>query len=60
MKALHEEGGICLGFGGRGARIDVDEGSKPVAAGVNRALRFCVIESSIEALDMRRKSAAAG
>jgi hypothetical protein len=40
-------------------RKDVEEGSKAVAAGVNRALRFCVIESSIEALDMRRKSARA-
>lgn len=57
MKARHEEEGICLGFEGRGARTDVEEGSKPAVAGVRRALRFCVIESSIEALDIRRKSA---
>jgi hypothetical protein len=58
LKAWHEDGGICLGFGGRGARTEVDEGSKPAAAGVNSAFRFWVMESSIEALDMRRKSAA--
>lgn len=39
-------------------RTDVEEGSKPAAAGVCSALRFCVMESSIDALDMRRKSAA--
>lgn len=43
-------------FDGRGVRIEVEEGSKPVDAGVRRALRFCVMLSSIEERDIRRKS----
>lgn len=38
-------------------RFDVEEGSKPAREGVMRALRFCVIESSMEDRDIRRKSA---
>jgi len=41
---------------GLGVRIEVEEGSKPVDAGVRRALRFCVMLSSIEERDIRRKS----
>lgn len=37
-------------------RDDVEEGSKPRCAGVRRAFRFCVMESSIVLRDMRRKS----
>lgn len=40
----------------RGVRLDVELGSKPVRAGVTRALRFWVMESSIEARDSRKKS----
>jgi hypothetical protein len=36
--------------------VDVEDGSKPVTAGVMSALRFCVILSSMDARDMRRKS----
>lgn len=32
-------------------------GSKPLEAGVIRALRFCVIESSIALREVRKKSA---
>lgn len=42
---------------GREERCDVDVGSKPAAAGVIRALRFWLIESSTVALDILRKSA---
>lgn len=42
---------------GRGVRIEVEEGSNAVDEGVSSALRFCVMLSSIEARDMRRKSA---
>lgn len=42
---------------GRGVRIEVEDGSKPAVEGVIRALRFWVMLSSIDALDMRRKSA---
>ncbi len=37
-------------------RVDVELGSKPVEAGVRSALRFCVMLSSIEERDIRRKS----
>lgn len=37
-------------------RWAVDVGSKPEEAGVRRALRFWVMESSIEARERRRKS----
>lgn len=36
--------------------MDVDEGSKPRWAGVSRAFRFCVIESSMVDREMRKKS----
>ena len=36
--------------------MDVDDGSKPATAGVMSALRFCVILSSMDERDMRRKS----
>lgn len=42
----------------RGERVEVENGSKPVSAGVSRALRFGVMLSSMEARDMRRKSEA--
>lgn len=44
------------GCAGLGARLEVEDGSKPVEAGVWSALRFCVMLSSMEALDSRRKS----
>ena len=37
-------------------RVAVEEGSKPRREGVSRALRFCVIESSVVARERRRKS----
>jgi len=37
-------------------RSAVDDASKPAVDGVMRALRFCVIESSMLLLDIRRKS----
>lgn len=37
-------------------RCDVDEGSNADRDGVTSALRFCVIESSMEDLESRRKS----
>lgn len=37
-------------------RTDVDDGSNPAWAGVIKAFRFCVIESSIVDLERRRKS----
>lgn len=40
-------------------RVEVDEGSKPSVEGVTSALRFCVIISSTEARDIRRKSLSA-
>lgn len=40
--------------------MEVEEGSKPAVEGVMSAFRFCVIESSIAALDIRRKSACHG
>jgi hypothetical protein len=36
--------------------VEVEEGSKPAEAGVKSAFRFWVMESSIEDLEMRRKS----
>jgi hypothetical protein len=45
-------------FDVRGDRVEVDDGSKPAAAGVSRALRLGVMLSSMEARDMRRKSRA--
>ena len=43
---------------GRVPREAVEEGSKPAEAGLFNALRFWVIESSIELLDNLRKSRA--
>lgn len=43
----------------RGMRDAVEVASKPLAAGVMSALRFCAMESSMEAREVRRKSAAA-
>lgn len=42
--------------GRRGVRWEVECGSKPAEAGVRRALRFCVMESSIVPRERRRKS----
>lgn len=36
--------------------MDVDPGSKPARDGVTRAFRFCVMESSIDDRDRRKKS----
>lgn len=55
MNESHDSPGIDR-FGGDKFRDDVDEGLNGVAPGINRALRFCVIESSIVLRDMRRKS----
>lgn len=52
----HAEGDIRRGVEERGLRRDVEDGSKGVCAGVCRAFRFCVIESSIVPRDMRKKS----
>ncbi len=56
MKFLQDDEGIRLEFVERGLRTEVEEGSKPAAAGVRRAFRFCVILSSTEARDIRKKS----
>ena len=40
----------------RGVRTVVEDGSKPVREGVRRALRFCVMLSSIAEREIRRKS----
>jgi len=45
-----------LGVWVRGRRVDVEEGSKGADEGVRRALRFCVMLSSIEERERRRKS----
>ena len=37
-------------------RSAVDDGSKPACEGVTKAFKFCTIESSIVALDIRRKA----
>jgi len=44
-------------YGALGLRVLVEEGSKPAVEGVRRALRFCVMLSSMEAREIRRKSA---
>jgi len=56
LNVLQDDGDMRLESGVRGLRVDVDEGSKPSVDGVRRALRFCVMLSSIEARDIRRKS----
>jgi hypothetical protein len=56
LKFEHDSGFICL-LVARGPRCDVDLGSKPSLAGVISAFKFCVIESSIAPLDIRKKSA---
>ena len=56
-KVRHAPGSIRR-LSGRGPREAVDEGSKPAEAGVFNALRFWVIESSIELRDNLRKSRA--
>ena len=43
-------------LGAESERDVVEDGSKPRWAGVRRAFRFCVIESSIVPRDIRRKS----
>lgn len=53
---MQEEAGIRREYEGRGLRVEVEVGSKPAVEGVKRALRFCVMLSSIEAREMRRKS----
>lgn len=50
------EGGIRLVYEALGFRVLVEAGSKPAVEGVRSALRFCVMLSSIEARDIRRKS----
>jgi hypothetical protein len=55
LKFEHDSGFICL-LVALGPRCEVDLGSKPSLAGVISAFRFWVIESSIAALDIRRKS----
>ncbi len=57
MKFWQEDGDRVLDFGLAGNRVEVEEGSKPVVEGVMSAFRFCVILSSIAALEIRRKSA---
>lgn len=44
------------GLEDRGARREVEDGSNPSLDGVWRALRFWVMESSMEEREMRRKS----
>jgi hypothetical protein len=56
LKELQEEAGIRLLYGALGLRVLVEEGSKPAVEGVRRALRFCVMLSSMEARESRRKS----
>lgn len=53
----HAPGLICSA-NDFGVRVDVDPGSKPARDGVTRAFRFCVIESSIDDRDRRKKSEA--
>jgi hypothetical protein len=55
LKESQDSGGIVR-FGGDSCRVDVDDGLNGVDDGVNRALRFCVIESSIVLRERRRKS----
>ena len=56
VKAWHVEAGSRWRSMGDMERVAVEEGSKPRMAGVRRALRFCVIESSVVARERRRKS----
>jgi hypothetical protein len=51
---------MALDFGPRGNLVEVEEGSKPAVEGVMSAFRFCVMLSSIAALDIRKKSARNG
>lgn len=53
----HASGLICSA-NDFGVRVEVDPGSKPLRDGVTRAFRFCVMESSIEDRDRRKKSEA--
>lgn len=55
MKASHDDVGIDR-LGADNWREDVEDGLNGVEDGVKRALRFCVIESSIVPREMRRKS----
>ena len=55
LKFEHDSGFIRL-LDALDPRCAVERGSKPSRAGVMSAFRFCVIESSIVPLDMRRKS----
>jgi len=56
LNSRQEEEDIDRELIGRGVRIEVEEGSKPVVEGVMRALRFWVMLSSMADLDIRRKS----
>jgi len=56
LKELQEDGEILLVCEALGLRMLVEEESKPAVEGVRSALRFCVMLSSIEARDSRRKS----
>lgn len=56
LKSWQEAGSICCRDRERGVRWEVELGSKPLVAGVMRALRFCVMESSMALRDVRRKS----
>jgi hypothetical protein len=55
LKFEHDSGFMCL-LVALGPRCEVDLGSNPSRAGVISAFRFCVIESSIAPLDIRKKS----
>lgn len=59
MKFWQAWGSIRLEFD-PGIRCVVDEGLNPARAGTTRALRFWVMESSMDDLDNRRKSAKHG
>lgn len=55
LKFEHDSGFMSL-LVALGPRCEVDLGSNPSLAGVISAFKFCVIESSISPLDIRRKS----
>lgn len=59
MNASQEDGGIDL-FGCESWRADVVDGLNGVEEGVDSALRFCVMESSIVERERRRKSVIGG
>ena len=57
LKLAQADGEIgCLRGAGVVERVDVDEGLKGIRDGVTRALRFCIMLSSVVARERRRKS----